>query len=60
MGEGIGPAVRSAILAADAITENSEYELNKLARFSAPGFFRNRGKQARVSAIADTKSVPMR
>ncbi len=60
MGEGIGPAVRSAILAADAITKNSEYELKKLAKFSAPGFFGNRGKQARVSAIADTKSVPMR
>jgi len=59
MGEGIGPAVRSAILAADAITENSEYELKKLARFSVPGFFRNRGEQARVSEISSTGSVPL-
>jgi len=42
MGEGIGPAVRSALLAADAIVNNSEYDLKKLARFSVPGFFRNR------------------
>ena len=43
MGEGIGPAVRSAILAADAITRNTEYDLGKLAKFSVPGFFRSRG-----------------
>ena len=42
MGEGIGPAVRSALLAADTIIENDEYDLKKLARFSVPAFFRNR------------------
>jgi len=42
MGEGIGPAVRSALLAADAIVENAEYDLEKLARFSVPAFFRHR------------------
>jgi flavin-dependent dehydrogenase len=40
MGEGIGPAVRSAMLAADAIIKNNEYDLKKLARFSVPAFFR--------------------
>jgi len=40
MGEGIGPAVHSALLAADAISENREYDLKKVARFSVPGFFR--------------------
>jgi flavin-dependent dehydrogenase len=59
MGEGIGPAVRSAILAFDAIVNNSEYDLRKLARFSLPGFFRNHGEQARLSAIGDGKSVSL-
>jgi flavin-dependent dehydrogenase len=39
MGEGIGPAVRSAILAAKAITSNKQYKLKKISRFSVPGFF---------------------
>lgn len=59
MGEGIGPAVHSAILAADAIANNSEYDLKKLARFSVPGFFRNRGEQARLSAIGDRESISL-
>lgn len=59
MGEGIGPAVHSAILAAEAIVENSEYSLRKIARFSVPGFFRNRGEQARLSAISDRESVSL-
>lgn len=59
MGEGIGPAVRSAIYAAHAITKDSKYELNKLARFSVPGFFRNRSKPAHMSAITDKESVPL-
>ena len=46
MGEGIGPAVRSAMLAADAITKNDEYDLKNLARFSVPAFFRNRALSA--------------
>ncbi len=58
MGEGIGPAVRSAILATDAITKDSEYDLHKLARLSVPGFFWNRGEQARVSQISNTESIP--
>ena len=57
MGEGIGPAVQSAVLAADAIAGNTEYDLSSLARFSTPGFFRNRGDQARLSAIGDSESV---
>ncbi len=59
MGEGIGPAVHSAILAADAIVKNGEYDLKKLARFSIPGFFHNRGEQARLSAIGDRESVSL-
>jgi flavin-dependent dehydrogenase len=59
MGEGIGPAVQSAILAADAIATNKEYDLKKLARFSVPGFFRNRGEQARLSAIGDRTPVSL-
>ncbi len=59
MGEGIGPAVHSAILAADAIVSNSEYDLKRLARFSVPGFFRNRGEQARLSAIGDREPASL-
>ena len=59
MGEGIGPAVHSAILAADAIVRNSEYDLKRLTRFSIPGFFRNRGEQVRLSAIGDSESVSL-
>ena len=59
MGEGIGPAIHSAILAADAITSNSEYDLKRLARFSIPGFFRNRGEQARLSAFGDREPVSL-
>lgn len=39
MGEGIGPAVRSALLAAAAITDGADYDLRSLGRFSIPGFF---------------------
>lgn len=42
MGEGIGPAVQSALLAARAIIEKGEYDLSSVARYSVPGFFRNR------------------
>jgi flavin-dependent dehydrogenase len=59
MGEGIGPAVHSAILAAEAIVSNSEYDLTSLARFSVPGFFRNRSKQARLSAIGDRQPLSL-
>lgn len=41
MGEGIGPAVRSALSAAEAITAGREYSLEGVGRFSVPGFFRN-------------------
>lgn len=44
MGEGIGPAVRSAMLAADAITKNADYSLEYLERYSTPGFFKNRSR----------------
>jgi flavin-dependent dehydrogenase len=52
MGEGIGPAVRSALLAADAIIKNGEYDLTKLARFSVPGFFRQGGRPGRTDRVA--------
>jgi len=42
MGEGIGPAIQSAILAANAISQNTGYDLSKLAKYSVPGFFRGR------------------
>ena len=60
MGEGIGPAIQSAILAAEAVIESGEYDLKKLARFSVPGFFRSRDDQARLSAIGDRESVSLR
>lgn len=59
MGEGIGPAVQSAMLAADAIVNHSEYDLRNLARFSIPGFFRNRREQARSPEIRTTESIPL-
>ena len=37
LGEGIGPAVRSAILAADAILGSADYRLDGLERYSVPG-----------------------
>lgn len=43
MGEGIGPAVQSGLLAANAIVGDEEYDLGKLAKYSVPTFFRNRG-----------------
>lgn len=39
MGEGIGPAVQSGLLAARAIVNSKGYNLEKLARFSVPSFF---------------------
>jgi geranylgeranyl reductase family protein len=42
LGEGIGPAVRSAILAADAIAENAEYSLKAVDDYSVPGFLQQR------------------
>lgn len=45
MGEGIGPAVKSAMLAADAITRGADYSLRDLERYSVPGFFRQRRRQ---------------
>ncbi len=45
MGEGIGPAVKSAMLAADAIARGADYSLQDLERYSVPGFFRQRRGQ---------------
>jgi menaquinone-9 beta-reductase len=42
LGEGIGPAVRSALLAAEAIVENAEYSLRKVDGYSVPGFLQQR------------------
>lgn len=42
MGEGIGPAVQSALLAAAAIAKGADYDLRNLGRFSIPGFFVSR------------------
>ena len=52
MGEGIGPAVHSALLVADAIVEGTEYDLTRLGKYSVPGFFRNRADQARTPFAA--------
>ncbi len=38
MGEGIGPAVQSALRAVDAITKNAEFRLASIERYSVPGF----------------------
>lgn len=43
MGEGIGPAVRSALAAARAISTGAEYTVDSVGRFSLPGFFKNGG-----------------
>jgi menaquinone-9 beta-reductase len=39
MGEGIGPAVQSAVSAAAAIAEGREHSLEGISRYSLPGFF---------------------
>jgi flavin-dependent dehydrogenase len=36
MGEGIGPAIQSALLAAEAILTNSEYTISGIPRYSFP------------------------
>jgi flavin-dependent dehydrogenase len=42
LGEGIGPAVRSDILAARAIVEKAEYSLKEVEGYSVPGFIQQR------------------
>ena len=42
LGEGIGPAVRSAILAAEAIVGNADYSLQHVEDYSVPGFLQQR------------------
>lgn len=49
MGEGIGPAVQSAMLAARAITTGADYNLEPIGRYSVPGFFKNTEPDARRS-----------
>ncbi len=48
MGEGIGPAVRSAVSAAAAIAQGREHTLEDISRYSVPGFFAAR-RSARAS-----------
>jgi len=42
LGEGIGPAVRSAILAAEAIVGKLHYSLHQVEDYSVPGFLQQR------------------
>lgn len=42
LGEGIGPAVQSAILAATAIAEKADYSLRDVEDYSVPGFLQQR------------------
>lgn len=42
LGEGIGPAVRSAILAAAAIANDADYSLENVEGYSVPGFIQQR------------------
>ena len=42
MGEGIGPAIQSGILAADAIATGSDYNLTSIPRYSFPSLLRLR------------------
>jgi menaquinone-9 beta-reductase len=42
LGEGIGPAVRSALLAAEAISRNVDYSLQNVEGYSVPGFLQQR------------------
>ncbi|MEX2496966.1 MAG: NAD(P)/FAD-dependent oxidoreductase [Woeseia sp.] len=52
MGEGIGPAVQSAILAARAISgEAEDYNLQRLERFSVPAFFQRRNSRQPAVAV---------
>ena len=56
MGEGIGPAVSSAILAADAILNNAKYDLQQLSKLSVPGFFRNRSASVAMPGLSAANS----
>ncbi len=42
MGEGIGPAIQSGILAADAIATGSDYNLASIPKYSFPSLLRLR------------------
>lgn len=55
MGEGIGPAVRSAMSAARAITAGHDYTLEDVGRYSVPGFFR-RAARDRLPEAARLRS----
>jgi flavin-dependent dehydrogenase len=58
MGEGIGPAVRSAIAAARAITTGAEYTLDHVSRYSVPGFFRRHPRPAAAEGMRVPRSDP--
>ena len=45
MGEGIGPAVRSAISAAESIARGRDHSVEDISRYSVPGFFRDRRRR---------------
>ncbi|NPV77962.1 MAG: NAD(P)/FAD-dependent oxidoreductase [Anaerolineae bacterium] len=42
MGEGIGPAIRSGLLAAEAILQDTDYSLDSIPRYSFPSLLRIR------------------
>lgn len=42
MGEGIGPAIRSGLLAAEAILRDTDYSLDSISRYSFPSLLRVR------------------
>ena len=42
MGEGIGPSIQSGLLAAEAILQNSNYEIKSIPRYSFPSILRLR------------------
>ena len=45
MGEGIGPAVESGILTANAIIHGSEYSLRAISKYSIPNIIFSRFKE---------------
>ncbi len=50
MGEGIGPAISSGLLAAQSIVTGSDYSLDKIHKYSATGFAKNIFERRKVAA----------
>jgi hypothetical protein len=57
MGEGIGPAIQSGILAAESILTGGEYRVDYIPRYSFPSLVGLRGGRPSARRIATSLGV---